>query len=349
MTAPTSQEALLACLNATNDRNVPQEHLIFDLPLPGSLPGYNSVFTVSAHPDGPYSGSAPYHYNRLELELLEVETEILLAEPTGNKVSDLVAILNQVHRTGLTALDVANWDEEIADWTQRGGVTVTVQAHPTSFAWRGSLEIQLGTGKLSIEDIIPKNDLDGLVLDALSASEAFPANTLNGLIHELRAPVVPPADGPWLKDVLITVSPVDGVYHPTRDEWDAAPQSFEVTIEGVYGSTGKLDPWYRTVWPSNPSQSWTEPHYAWLEEVFVPDGISVGQEGGWYIVFPEDEPADCKVVFRYTPTIAFVSEPDPFTYERPFEEGASVAFTARYRQGTDSEDVEIDPTVLTFR
>lgn len=168
MTAPTSKQALLACLNQTNGRNVPMEDVVFSLPTAGTLAGYNSKITVTAAPGSGYVGSGDYHYNRLALTWLEVENNILLDSETSYRISDLVAILNGVHRTGLTAEDILNWDEPVPALEAGHPITVTLIAHPDSYAWKDSLTLVLGEGKQPLSAIIAVNTLAGFLLDHLT-------------------------------------------------------------------------------------------------------------------------------------------------------------------------------------
>ena len=147
MTAPTSAQALLACLNASNDCDLPMEQIQFGSPIEPTNVAYNTRIEISAADESPFAGSGFYHYNRLELNLLDPGFSIEIDENDDiQTVGGIAEQLNAIWRVGLSPEDIDNWNDAIPE----DGI-VTLLASETSLAWIGSLTVTLSYGSAEPE------------------------------------------------------------------------------------------------------------------------------------------------------------------------------------------------------
>ena len=171
MPAPTSIEAFLYCLNETNLSTIDLTQVEISEPTVSTENlEFNTKITVTASEDGPYRGSQTHYYNRLPLTDLLGEFELSVADD-GALISDVVAALNAIHHTGLTADDIENWDTPIGDIGFGDGIEVMLKATENSYAWVGEAAFTVVSDRIDIKSVLSVSELNGLTLEMLTDSE----------------------------------------------------------------------------------------------------------------------------------------------------------------------------------
>jgi len=172
MAAPTSIEAVLACLNETNSSNILMADVTFSAPTAGTFGTKNTKVTLTAVPGGSYIGENDYKYNRLELNQLTLTGDTLGQDyvlSNGSTLADLVDIINDLNDTNLTEADLENWTSPVTQPTVSTPTSVVLTARNTSYAWIGNVTVNLTLSKPHIKTVAPNDDLNGLLLSHLKA------------------------------------------------------------------------------------------------------------------------------------------------------------------------------------
>lgn len=184
MTAPTSKQALLACINASNnDAGVLDSEITISLPT--VITGvYNTSVNIEAKPDGQYQGDDDYKYNRVSLTVLELrdsqtdEPINLPVTPQMTTYADLLTVINPHTRVNLLAgsdvnnIDIANGATALPDLST-GPVVVTLNAHANSYGWVGAVNYTLEEAKIPLSSVLPNTNLNGLTYSQMTDYEVI--------------------------------------------------------------------------------------------------------------------------------------------------------------------------------
>ncbi len=190
MSAPTSKQALLRCLNVTNSQSVPIDELDFGVPAPTTEYNKNTTIVLTARAGTDRFGSRRFWYDRADLSLLAmVDGEgamVPVAMSNGQTLKDLLVPINLRHRTGLTSEDILDGDTLLPELSPQPRL-ITLRAAPGSYVWLGQLDVLVASAKTLIDTLLPEEDLPGfyyrLPIEALLPNEDLP-----GFVYE-AAPV----------------------------------------------------------------------------------------------------------------------------------------------------------------
>lgn len=218
MAAPTSKQALLRNINATNADSelaeLTEDDLDFSLPTVINQGPYNTAITLTARPSDSLFGSRTFQYTRLALgQYLTVNGAVTLG--LDAKVKDLLPAINAANRTGLQVEDLENPDEALPALSPVPTI-VTIKAGTNSVAWMGEMNVQVMAEKVSIDTLLPNSDLPGLVY-RVSIDRLLANNDLPGLKYQLPIEkLLPNHDLPGLEysvgiDQLLPVHDLPGL------------------------------------------------------------------------------------------------------------------------------------------
>lgn len=136
-----SKSAVLQLLNRDNNTNIGFDKIAFGIPAPAPS-GYirNTKMRVSSIPGSGFKNFVDVYYNRISLAAFFI-TNPLTIDPIGPDTTyDLLAYLNTNFGIHLDQEDVVL--ETISS------SYVNLKAHPNSYTWIGSVNIQLGQAPL---------------------------------------------------------------------------------------------------------------------------------------------------------------------------------------------------------
>ncbi len=157
-----SKELVVDLINQDTGRNFAYGEVSFDNPTSVSIHGKNTEVVVRGVVETGYVGAKVLHYDRLHLA-----TAMPPAEPEGVEVmvpndgfvdtGEISERLNRMYGLQLAPEDLVNQELTITALP----MSLQLQAHPNSLAWRGALDIQLVQDRPMFQDAVLDPNLDG--------------------------------------------------------------------------------------------------------------------------------------------------------------------------------------------
>ncbi len=187
-----SQELVFDLINQDNQNRFQRHHL--QLGTPESTGGGTRNTRLSVSGDGQdYTGQVVVTYNRLDLSVampaLEPEgLEVMVPNDGFVHTGEITDRLNLMYDLALAPEDLVYQELAFDSFP----ASLTLSAHPTSYAWRGTLDIQLVPDRPMFADVLNGTVLDGFTIPPgdgshLSEPVALFDQTLNlqdqGFLH----------------------------------------------------------------------------------------------------------------------------------------------------------------------
>lgn len=122
----------------------------------------NSAVTITATPEGPYTGSRNLTYNRIDLGSIPGVRSTVFDLTSAFTTSDLIAKINAMYRVNLQPEDYYNDAlPDINDPNLAVPLVFTLRAKPASYIFIGSLQLTARSGKELLSEELHNDVLDG--------------------------------------------------------------------------------------------------------------------------------------------------------------------------------------------
>lgn len=158
-------EAIIANLNQLNGANINWTQMLFSKPqvINGEWNGkpvtQNAVTRISAKTGSSWTGTTHAIYNRLNLADLKTLLGPVVKSPTVTNTVDFVLSLNETYGFNFAIGDVLDEPCEVKPDT---GTLVTLNAHPDSLGWYGTVTLEVRRGDEILQNSLKNQVLDGI-------------------------------------------------------------------------------------------------------------------------------------------------------------------------------------------
>jgi hypothetical protein len=158
-------EAIIANLNQLNGANINWTQMLFSKPKPidgewnGKPVTQNTVTRITAKTGSSWTGTTQAIYNRLNLADLKTLLGPVVKSPTVHSTVDFVLGLNETYGFNFIIGDVIDEPCEVKPDT---GTLVTLNAHPESLGWYGSVTLEVQRGDEILQNSLKNQVLNGI-------------------------------------------------------------------------------------------------------------------------------------------------------------------------------------------
>lgn len=158
-------EAIIANLNQLNGANINWTQMLFSKPKPidgewnGKPVTQNTVTRITAKTGSSWTGTTQAIYNRLNLADLKTLLGPVVKSPTVHSTVDFVLGLNETYGFNFIIGDVIDEPCEVKPDT---GTLVTLNAHPDSLGWYGSVTLEVQRGDEILQNSLKNQVLNGI-------------------------------------------------------------------------------------------------------------------------------------------------------------------------------------------